>query len=143
MATLFKSLLAWLIILCLAIANGALREAVLIPAFGMSTGLVLSGVLLSVLIVLVSYAFLRVQKGIRPSQGLLIGVLWLCLTLAFEFGFGRFVQQRSWPELIEAYTFKDGNLWPVVLLVTLAAPYFISLMHARSQLAKAGSRSAY
>jgi len=24
--------------------------------------------------------------------------------------------------LLEAYTFKDGNIWPIVLLVTLVAP---------------------
>jgi hypothetical protein len=26
-------------------------------------------------------------------------------------------------ELLAAYTFKDGNLWPVVLLAVLVAPY--------------------
>jgi hypothetical protein len=28
----------------------------------------------------------------------------------------------GWAELFEAYTFEDGNIWPVVLLVTLFAP---------------------
>ena len=42
---LLKSFLAWLVILCLAVANGALREAILIPSLGKSSGLILSGVL--------------------------------------------------------------------------------------------------
>ena len=49
-------------------------------------------------------------------------MLWLCLTLTFEFSFGRFVQHETWSTLFEAYTFKDGNLWPLVLVVTALAP---------------------
>jgi hypothetical protein len=40
----------------------------------------------------------------------------------FEFGFG-LAQGKPWSELLAAYTFKDGNLWPVVLLAVLVAPY--------------------
>lgn len=119
---LLRSVPAWLLILCLAVANGALREAVLIPALGKSNALVLSGVLLSFLVALVAYAFVRWSRGISPAQGLSVGAFWLLLTLVFEFGFGRLVQHKSWSELSDAYRFKDGNIWPVVLLVTLVAP---------------------
>ncbi len=117
-----SSLLAWLLILALAIANGMLREAVLVPALGRSTGLVASGVLLCCLVALVGYVFVRARRGLTVSQGLAVGTLWLCLTLVFEFGFGRYVQHKSWSELTAAYTFEGGNLWPVVLLVTFLAP---------------------
>lgn len=40
-----KSLAVWTAILVLAILNGALREAVLVPKLGTATGLVLSGLL--------------------------------------------------------------------------------------------------
>lgn len=136
---LITSLLAWLLILCLAVANGALREAALIPSFGRSFGLVLSGVLLSLLIALVAYAFVRSRKGISPAQGMFVGVFWLFLTLVFEFGFGRLVQHKSWPELLDAYTFKDGNIWPVVLLVTLVAPYIAAVVRSRSTHAPHGA----
>lgn len=127
---LLESLVAWLIILGLAIANGALREAVLIPSLGKPGGLVLSGVLLSALVILVAYGLVRVSKGVTVSQGFLVGVLWLGLTLAFEFAFGRFVQHQTWAQLLEAYAFKDGNLWPVVLAVTLLAPPAAALFRA-------------
>ena len=120
---LLRSLLAWLVILALAIANGVLREELLIPALGKPGALVLSGVLLSVLIVLVAYGLVRFVRDLTASQCLRIGVLWLGLTLAFEFSFGRYVQHKSWAELLDAYAFKDGNIWPVVLVVTLLAPY--------------------
>ena len=136
---LFKSLGAWLVILVLAVANGSLREIVLIPVLGKTIGLILSGALLSLLVALVSFAFVRLSHGITISQGLRVGASWLCLTLVFEFSFGRYIQHKSWSELLDAYTFKDGNIWPVVLLVTLLAPSAAVLLQARLQHA---SRSA-
>ena len=128
---LLRSLLAWLVILALAIANGVLREELLIPALGKPGALVLSGVLLSVLIVLVAYGLVRFVRDLTASQCLRIGVLWLGLTLAFEFSFGRYVQHKSWAELLDAYAFKDGNIWPVVLVVTLLAPYLALRLRTR------------
>jgi len=136
---LLKSLIAWLVILALAVANGALREIVLIPVLGATTGLVLSGALLSLLVALVSFAFVRLSHGITSLQGLRVGASWLCLTLVFEFSFGRYVQHKSWSELLDAYTFKDGNVWPVVLLVTLLAPSVAVLLQARLQHASRGA----
>ena len=136
---LLKSLVAWLLILCLAVANGALREAVLIPSLGGASGLVLSGAMLCVCVALVAYVLVRIEQAVTVKQSALVGVLWLCLTLAFEFGFGRYIQHKPWPELLAAYTFNGGNLWPVVLLVTLLAPYWATLVHAKSRHAKSGA----
>ena len=135
----FKSLVAWLVILALAVANGALREIILIPVLGKTTGLVLSGALLSLLVALVSFAFVRLSHGITILQGLCVGASWLCLTPIFEFSFGRYIQHKSWSELLDAYTFKDGNIWPVVLLVTLLAPSAAVLVQARVQHADGGA----
>lgn len=32
------------------------------------------------------------------------------------------VQGQSWTEMLQAYTFKDGNIWPLVLVATFVAP---------------------
>ena len=138
---LLRSLLAWLAILALAVGNGAVREAVLVPTLGKTIGLVLSGVSLSLFVALVAYVLVRWQHGLETSQGLLIGTLWLCLTLAFEFGFGRYVQHKSWAELVDAYTFQEGNIWPIVLLVTLLAPHMAALVHAKSSHSKSGAEA--
>jgi hypothetical protein len=132
-ALLPKSLLAWAIILCLAVANGVLRESVLIPRLGGAAGLRLSGAILCLLILLVAYGLVRTARGLTAAQGLRVGALWLGLTLAFEFGFGLYVRHRPLAELLEAYTFKDGNLWPLVLAVTLLAPAAAARLHARAK----------
>ena len=99
-----------------------LREAVLLPRLGAPGALVLSGLLLSLCIVAVAVLLVPRLGPLAIGQRLGVGVFWLVLTLAFEFGFGRLVQRRSWPQLLEAYTFQGGNIWPVVLVVTLLAP---------------------
>ena len=118
-----KAFAIWLGILVLAVANGTLREAVLIPALGKPSGLVLSGVLLTTLILVVAYLALPWFGPAPVARYFAIGLSWLCLTLAFEFTMGRLIQGKPWSQLLEAYTFKGGNIWPVVLLATVAAPY--------------------
>jgi hypothetical protein len=118
-----KALTIWFGILVLALANGTLREAVLIPVLGGVPGLILSGVLLSALIFAVVYFSLPWFGPAPVARYIALGLSWLCLTLVFEFTFGRLMQGKPWSELLEAYTFKGGNIWPVVLLTVAAAPY--------------------
>jgi hypothetical protein len=115
----------WLSILLLAVLNGGFREAVLLPRFGNPSAQFVSGLLLIGCIVVVSY--LLVPRLRAQSRGQLagIGVLWLALTLVFEFGFGHLVQGKSWHELVGAYEFRGGNIWPIVLLVTAVAPLLV------------------
>lgn len=84
----FKALAIWTGILVLAVLNGALREAILIPKPGMSAGLVVSGVILSALIIVVAYLSLPWPGAHRPTELVGIGLGWLALTLVFEFSFG-------------------------------------------------------
>lgn len=117
-----KALIIWVGILVLAVANGVLRESVIIPGLGTPAALVLSGLLLSVLIIGVTYLSLPWLQIRRPVQFWVVGLGWVVLTFVFEFSFGLW-QGKSWSVLLEAYTFKSGNLWPVVLAVTALAPY--------------------
>jgi len=117
-----KALVIWAGILVLAIANGVARESLLTPAFGTPVSLVLSGLLLSALIIGMAYVSLPWLQISRPAQFFIVGLGWLVLTLIFEFSFGLW-QGKSWPELLAAYTFKGGNIWPVVLAATALAPY--------------------
>ncbi|WP_348730250.1 hypothetical protein [Rheinheimera texasensis] len=116
-----KSLVVWAIILLLAILNGMLRAAVLLPALGTPWGMVLSGVLLSAIIFYAAYLALP-WLGTRHLPTLWrIGFGWLALTLVFEVSMARW-QGMSWSVMLEAYTFKNGNIWPLVLVVVAVAP---------------------
>lgn len=122
LAVTAKVLAIWAIILVLAVLNGGLREALLIPKLGTNTGMILSGVFLSVLILAAAYLLLP-WLGIRSAgQLVVIGLCWLFLTVLFEFSFG-LLAGKSLSGTLDAYTFKGGNLWPAVLVVTAMAPW--------------------
>lgn len=125
----FKALAVWAGILMLAVLNGALREAILIPKLGTAAGLVLSGVYLSALILSVAYLSLPWLGARRTAELAGIGLSWLALTLVFEISFG-LLQGKSWQVIFESYTFKGGNLWPVVLVVTVLAPYLAARLRS-------------
>lgn len=120
--SLAKGAGAWLIILLCAVMNGALREFVLVPYLGQTAAFVASGVILSLVVLLLALVLVPRLGPLSQAGALCLGLFWLGLTLAFEFGFGRLIQRRSWGELLEAYTFTDGNIWPIVLLVVALAP---------------------
>lgn len=126
-----KALAIWLVILCGAIANGALRETMLIPHLGRTNGLLLSGGLLMAWVLAIAYLCLPWLGMRRPRQLVGVGLGWLLLTLVFEISIAR-VQGKPWSSLLEAYTFKDGNLWPLVLLIVVAAPSFAARLRCRS-----------
>jgi len=117
-----KALTVWVVILLLAMANGIFREAVLAPALGAGTSLVLSGLMLCGVVFLATFLFLPWLDTRVPAHLLTIGLGWLLLTLVFEFSFG-LLTGKALPELLEAYTFQGGNLWPAVLAVIVVSPW--------------------
>jgi|OM-RGC.v1.035013235 hypothetical protein len=65
-----KALIAWLLILLLAIAKGGLREAVLVPRLGLTGGLLVSGLLLCALVtpvVLLTPPVMAAWRGCRAA----------------------------------------------------------------------------
>jgi hypothetical protein len=130
-----RAFAVWVAILCLAIANGVFRQAVLIPSFGTPAALVLSGILLSALILGSAYLALPWLGTRRRSRLWGIGLGWLALTLVFEFSIGLW-EGKSWPTMLETYTFKGGNIWPLVLVVVAVAPNAAAMLRNSRSIGK-------
>jgi hypothetical protein len=118
----FRILLLWAAIIPMAIANGIFRDTVLVRMFGQKRARTFSGLALSA--VILAWTFLTIPWVQLPGHlhyaG--VGLVWLTLTVAFEFLFGRFVARKPWPELLRAYRFVDGDIWPLVLAVVALSP---------------------
>lgn len=126
---LLRALALWAVILVFACLNGALREGLLIPAWGVRTGQAASVILLSTIVLVMSRVLVRRTGLSRDRDALRVGLLWLGMTLAFEFGFGR-ARGMSWDALLHDYDLSAGRIWPVVLACTLLGP-LIALRLAR------------
>nr|BDD47826.1 hypothetical protein 13 [Gammaproteobacteria bacterium] len=128
-----RAALIWLLIALLAIANGALRDNVLSPLIGREAALPLSGVILSLIVLLVTY-FSRNYLRIRDrATAWLIGVQWVGMTLIFEFNFGHYVAGKSWAELMQTFNLFEGDLFLLVLLVSLTAPNLVLAYREKRQ----------
>jgi hypothetical protein len=116
-----KIFLWWLGLLLLAVLNGTLREQFLVPQLGSTVGLACSGLLLCTLVL--GVACLAAPplhyKGVNLW---VVGALWLILTLSFEFTFAALIQHQPLVEVLQAYTFKGGNLWLLVVLMIFVGP---------------------
>ena len=127
-----KAAALWFGILLLAVLNGALREDVLTLRLGLIAGTMFSGAILCCCIFAVAYAAYPWWGQVDAGIFWKIGGLWVALTVTFEVLFGIYVRGESWRTLLGAYTFKDGNLWSLVLVSTLTAPAITARMRRRT-----------
>lgn len=125
--TWLKAIAVWAAILVLANLNGLLREFALAPMLGPVGARLASGLLLSAIIFLAAYVAAPWLGRAPAASWWGAGVLWLGLTLAFEFGIG-FATGQALSQLLAAYTFQGGNIWPVVLVAALVSPYLAARM---------------
>jgi hypothetical protein len=120
--------LFWLGMPLLAILNAVVREKVYKNALGELAAHQLSTVILLILISI--YAWLISLNWNLESVGraMIVGSIWLGLTVSFEFGFGRLVMKHSWQRLFHDYNILKGRVWILVLLWTLLAPLVLNFI---------------
>ena len=119
---IIKLLFIWLVMVVCAILNGTLRDKVLSYYIGENIALAVSGVSLSLLVFLVSYIAIDRFSNKSTFVCICIGVFWLFLTLAFEYGFGHYVLDKPWSEINKVFEVQHGNFFVLVLLTTLFGP---------------------
>lgn len=125
-----RALAVWMVMLAVAIGNGALREGWLIPSAGERAGHQLSTVLLCIAIVLLAVLTTPWIGPENRQQALLIGVFWVGLTLAFEFLGGHYAFGKPWSELLADYDVLNGRIWVAVLITTGLAPTIAASLRA-------------
>jgi hypothetical protein len=118
-----RSLVVWFVMLVLASVNGAIREALLIPSMGDVAGRAVSTLMLSGLVFLLTYLTIRWIHPRSARDTLNIGILWVALTLAFEFLGGHYLFGNAWSRLLEDYNVFRGRIWILVLITTALAPF--------------------
>ena len=125
-----KSFLVWLCFIPAAILNGGFREYVLIKYLDTALATAISGILLCILILLITWLLLPQLVTLNNKESYITGIIWMILTILFEFtsGIGTGVPMK---ELIAAYNPLSGNLWILVVLTTMFAPTIISRINKR------------
>jgi hypothetical protein len=110
------------VLLVIASVNGAVRELLLIPRIGAAAGRAVSSLLLSAFILGVTWLTIEWIGPSSSRDAWRVGVLWVVLTLAFEFLGGHYLFGSPWPNLLADYNLFQGRIWVLVLIVTAIAP---------------------
>ncbi|MET0064734.1 MAG: hypothetical protein ABW076_00150 [Candidatus Thiodiazotropha sp.] len=120
----------WVVLAIVAIVNGAIRMKVYAPAMSELSAHQLSTLSGLILFSLCIGLFTGIWPIATAGQALRIGVIWLAMTILFEFIFGHYVMGHSWSRLLHDYNFLQGRLWLLVLAWTAIAPWVF--FHIRS-----------
>ncbi len=115
-------LVAWLGGAAIGVANGALRELTYGKKVSENTAHQVSGLTGVAAFAVYFRALHRRWPLASTGSALRVGGVWLLLTIAFEFCFGRLVAKESWKELLAAYDMRRGSTWPLVLLWIALGP---------------------
>jgi hypothetical protein len=119
---LLRALVVWLVIMGVEFIHGILRTLYLASLVGDFRARQISVLLGALLILAIAYLFVRWIRAGTTRSLIIVGLVWLVLTLAFELSFGRFVVGFSWERLTSDYDVLNGGLLPFGLIVLTLSP---------------------
>ena len=120
---ILKYTAAWLLMPIIGIINGTIRQYGYTKALGELRAHQVSTLTGIVLFGLYVWALTLLWKIRSSAEAIAIGLIWLILTVAFEFLFGHYVMKHPWSRLLHDYNIFEGRLWVLVLIWITAAPY--------------------
>ncbi len=117
-----KLVLAWLMMLVVAILNGIARDIGygrgLDPLLAHQLSTIYGMTLLGGVVAIYAWRWPFATAAAAWRAGL----LWLTLTVAFEFLFFHYVAGHPWAELLANYDLSAGRLWVLLLAWVTVAP---------------------
>jgi hypothetical protein len=129
---IWRYTVGWFVLLVAAIINGALREAVYKQSLGDLRAHQLSTLIGIILFGIIIWRMTRLWPLQSSKQAWMVGVIWVGMTICFEFIFGHYVMGNSWQRLLQDYNILEGRLWALVLIWTATAPYLFTRLGQRS-----------
>jgi hypothetical protein len=66
------------------------------------------------------------------KNALIVGFVWLFLTILFEFGFGHYIMGNPWGKLLRDYNLAEGRVWSLFLVWLIIAPYIFYKIFSKS-----------
>jgi hypothetical protein len=117
-----KAILVWLLIIVVELVHGVLRNFLVAPAVGDFEARQAGVFIGSALIVLIAWLTAPWLNLNGRAQFAGVGLLWVGLTLVFEFSLG-VVMGLSWERITSDYNIARGGLLPLGLVVMAFAPY--------------------
>ena len=123
---LLRALLVWLVIIAVETVNGILRILLLVPMIGDFPARQISVFTGSLLIFGVTLFFIKWIAARTRLQLLIVGIIWVLLTIFFEITLGRLVLNLSWDRITEDYDITHVGFLGFGLLFMAVSPLLAS-----------------
>ncbi|MCB1748852.1 MAG: hypothetical protein H6977_13070 [Gammaproteobacteria bacterium] len=124
--------LGWFLLALIAIGNGIVREKTYGRHLGERTAHQLSTLLAATAVGIVGWLLQRGWPLADVGVALRVGLAWLVMTIAFEFGFGHYVAGHSWQRLWADYDLRRGRVWGLFLAWLALVPPLVYLAGQRA-----------
>jgi hypothetical protein len=132
--TILKALIIWTFFIPLAIINGIVRNLVYGPFVSELLAHQISSVVLSTAFLAVTVLLFKSDAAkLKNRYRVYLGLMWLLMTMAFEFLFGHFIIGTSWTRLLEDYNLLHGRIWIFVLGALLFTPAIAGKLGNKNQ----------
>jgi hypothetical protein len=118
-----RYVLLWVPMLVIAVANGALRQATFAKVMPELRAHQLSTLIGAVLMGLFIWFVVRTWPPTSSRHAILIGLVWLLLTVAFEFFMGLVLAHRPLSQVLDDYNLLAGRVWVLFLIWLALAPW--------------------
>jgi hypothetical protein len=128
---MLRYLLAWIPMLIIAVANGALRQASYGRAMPELRAHQLSTLIGMILIGAFIWLVVRRWPPSSGAQGFRIGLVWVALTVAFEFFMTVVLMGRPVAAALADYDLLAGRLWVLFLAWLAVAPWLFVRLRSR------------
>lgn len=122
---MWKYILAWFPMIIIAIVNGLFREKFLANRFNELQAHQISTMSMIILFGIYVWVLFKIWFPTSVNQVIIIGLIWLLLTIIFEFLFGHYVAGHSWDKLLNDYNILKGRVWIFALIWISIVPYII------------------
>ena len=119
---LLRAFAVWLVIIAVETVHGILRTLLLVPMMGDFPARQFSVFTGSLLIFGVTLSLINWIATKTTLQLLIVGLLWVALTVLFEITLGRLVLDLSWDRITEDYDIIRGGLLGFGLLFMAVSP---------------------
>jgi hypothetical protein len=115
----------WLIFAATATAAGIIRETWVVPWVGDLRAHQVGTVVVCAVFLAIIQALIRRTRPSR-QEALAVGIWWLLVAMAFEFGFGHYVDGLPWSRLLADYDLSRGRLLLLLWLTVGAGPVLLA-----------------
>ena len=124
-----RYILAWVPMLLIAVANGALRQLTFANALSETHAHQLSTLIGSVLIGAFIWLVIRRWPPTSARHAIWIGLVWTFLTVVFETFMSLVLQSHSLTQVLHEYNLLAGRVWVLFLAWLTLAPWIFFHLH--------------